>query len=171
MKRSVFYAALAAAFFIFSIAGCNNQAKEPKEEEEVTQESTFDLSTAKQEIVDANKEYSRAFAAGDSAGVANLYTEDAKFMVSGAPAVKGRDNIQSTMANFRNSGITRVDLKTIDVWGSEGLVTEEGEFTIYNKDKDTVDKGKYLVLWKKKDGEWKLFRDIFNSDLSTENSD
>jgi len=28
-----------------------------------------------------------------------------------------------------------------------------------------LDKGKYIVIWKKVDGEWKYYRDIFNSDL------
>ena len=27
----------------------------------------------------------------------------------------------------------------------------------------TVDKGNYIVVWKKDDGKWKIFRDIWNS--------
>ncbi|MDX1542951.1 MAG: DUF4440 domain-containing protein [Christiangramia sp.] len=169
MRKSAFYLALAVAVVInFSLSSCNDRAEKNKEDEKMeasTPKDTFDLKTAKKEIIDANTEYSRLYAAKDSVGLAKLYTEDAKFMMNGSPAIKGRKNIQSTMAGIMNSGIARVDLRTIDVWGSEGLVTEEGEVSLY-KDGVEVDRGKYLVLWKKEDGKWHLFRDIFNSNMS-----
>ena len=65
------------------------------------------------------------------------------------------------------SGVTSINLKTIDVWGIENLITEEGEISLF-VEKAEVYKGKYIVLWKKVDGKWKLFRDIFNSDLPAE---
>jgi ketosteroid isomerase-like protein len=34
-----------------------------------------------------------------------------------------------------------------------------------DKDGKEIDRGKALELWKMEDGKWKLFRDIFNSDL------
>lgn len=36
---------------------------------------------------------------------------------------------------------------------------------ILDKDGKQLDKGKYIVLWKKEEGKWKLFRDCYNSDL------
>ncbi len=147
-----------------SLVGCKDAAKQ---DTEAMAEPAFDLAVAKQEIIDANKEFMAKFNAADSVGVANLYTTDGKFMMHGAPAIVGRENITSTMAGFLNSGVSKVDLTTIDVWGTEDLVTEEGEFAIYAGD-EQVDQGKYLVLWKKEDGKWYLFRDIFNSNLPQE---
>ena len=170
MKRSVFYSALAGAFFILSVSSCDNRAKEPREDEKMeapVKKDTFDLETAKKEIIDANTEFAQLYAAGDSAAVANLYTQDAKFMMSGSPAIEGRKNIQSVLSGFMNSGIEKVDLRTIEVWGNKDLVVEEGELTLYRKGVE-VDRGKYMVLWKKENGEWHLFRDIFNSNLSQE---
>jgi hypothetical protein len=66
-----------------------------------------------------------------------------------------------------NSGISSVDLRTIDVWGTEDLVVEEGELSLFVGDKE-VDQGKYIVAWKNEEGKWKLFRDIFNSNLPAE---
>ena len=66
-----------------------------------------------------------------------------------------------------NSGITSVDLKTVEVWGTEDLITEEGELSLFVEEAE-VYQGKYMVLWKKDDGKWKLFRDIFNSNLPAE---
>jgi ketosteroid isomerase-like protein len=32
-------------------------------------------------------------------------------------------------------------------------------------DMRALDKGKYIVIWKQEDGQWKLHRDIFNSSM------
>ncbi|MEB8330230.1 nuclear transport factor 2 family protein [Flavobacteriaceae bacterium KMM 6897] len=151
-------------FFIFSITSCNQKAEKTKE---TIVEPTFSLAIAKGEIVDANKEFSVLFAANDSIGLSKLYTQDAKFMNNGAPAVTGRKNIQSAISGLMNSGVSSANLTTIDVWGMENLITEEGELSLFVEDAE-VYKGKYIVLWKKVDGKWKLFRDIFNSNLPAE---
>lgn len=65
------------------------------------------------------------------------------------------------------SGISRAVLITVEVWGTEDLITEEGEISLFAEE-DEVYQGKYMVLWKKDDGKWKLFRDIFNSNLPAE---
>ena len=166
MKKSTNFLTLVAVtlLFVSSITSCNNKAEEATE---TVAESTFNLTTAKTEIVAANKEFMTFFAASDSVGLANLYSQDAKFMMTGAPAISGRKNIQSVLSGIMNSGISSVDLKTIDVWGTESLITEEGELSLFAGDTE-VDQGKYIVLWKNEDGKWNLFRDIFNSNLPTD---
>tara|TARA_B110000967_G_scaffold128012_1_gene130785 strand:+ start:1806 stop:2294 length:489 start_codon:yes stop_codon:yes gene_type:complete len=143
------------------ISGCGEKA------EKKIVKPTFDLSTAKQEIISANKAFMNFLATKDSLSLANLYTKDAKFMSTGAPAIVGRKNIQSALSGLINSGITRANLSTVEVWGTENLITEEGEVSLF-VEKAKVYEGKYLVLWKKVDGKWKLFRDIFNSNLLIE---
>ena len=125
----------------------------------------FDLSAAKLQIDDANANFMSLVAKGDSVGVANCYTIDAKFMGPNAPAVEGRKGIQSVIAGIINSGIAKVNLTATNVWGDENMLAEEGTLTLAIKDGMQVEKGKYIVLWKKEDGKWKLFRDCFNSDL------
>ena len=166
MKKIVkFLVPLAMTFlFVYSITSCKETAKEMPE---TVIEPEYDLSAAKAEIEAANKEFMAFFAAGDSIGLANLYTQDAKFMNTGAPAVTGRKNIQSALSGIMKSGISSVNLITIDVWGMEDLITEEGEISLFVEEAE-VYQGKYIVLWKKVDGKWKLFRDIFNSNLPAE---
>ncbi|GAB3645868.1 hypothetical protein GCM10028791_04850 [Echinicola sediminis] len=130
-------------------------------------EPMFDLSAAKMEIEAQNQKFMDFFSASDSAGLAGLYAQDAKFMMEGAPAISGRMNIQSTFSGLMQSDITKVELKLVDLWGTEDLLVEEGEYTLHVGDTE-ADHGKYLVLWQKEDGEWKLFRDISNSNLSPE---
>ena len=38
-------------------------------------------------------------------------------------------------------------------------------YELYDAENKMIDKGKYVVVWKPVNGEWKLFRDIFNSDM------
>ncbi len=147
--------------FIASITSCNEKAAKTTE---IVVEPTFNLTIAKTEIQDANKEFMALYATNDSIGLSNLYTQDAKFMMNGAPATIGRKNIQSTIAAIMKSGVSSVNLSTTDVWGTENIVTEEGELSLFVGD-DKVDQGKYMVLWKKEEGKWKLHRDIFNSNL------
>jgi uncharacterized protein (TIGR02246 family) len=161
MKKSILMLACLGMLGFIVLVGCKDAAKQ---DTEAMVEPTFDLAMAKAEIVEANKEWKSKFAAADSVGLANLYAADAKFMMNGAPAFVGREQIQSVMSGIMNSGITRVDLVTVDVWGTEDFVTEEGELKLYAGDQE-VDQGKYLLLWKKVDGKWHLFRDCFNSNL------
>jgi ketosteroid isomerase-like protein len=166
MKKPTNFLTLATLtlLLVSSITGCSNQTEEVTE---AIAESTFSLETAKTEIVAANKEFITFFSASDSVGVASLYSQDAKFMMNGAPAISGRKNIQSVISGIMNSGISSVNLITIDVWGTENLITEEGELSLFAGDVE-VDQGKYIILWKKEDGKWNLFRDIFNSNLAPE---
>jgi len=153
---------VAASFLMITgLNGCNQEV-----DETITQ-SEFNLETAKAEIEEANKNFMAFVAAGDSVGLANAYTTDAKFMSAGAPSVVGRVNIQSAMAGIVNSGITKVDLRPENVYGTEDLIAEEGELSLFVGDQEVAVE-KYIVLWKKEDGKWKLFRDIFNSNLPTE---
>jgi len=127
----------------------------------------FNLTTARAEIEAADKHFMNLVAKGDAAGLANCFTSDAKFMTPGAPAVTGRANIQHVMSEILKSGISRLDTRIENVYGTEDLLASEGELTLYIGDA-AVGEEKYIVLWKKEDGKWKIFRDIFNSNVAEE---
>ncbi len=149
MKQLLF-----AAIIATSLIACQTAPK-----------STFDLKTAKTEIEAANKELSDFLSKGDSVGVANAYAKEGKLMGNNMPSVTGTVNLTSVWGAFLRSGIGGITLTTTEIWGDENYITEEGTYTISLKDGKQVDNGKYLVLWKKEDGKWKLYRDISNSDL------
>lgn len=144
-----------AATLVFT-ASCNSPAKESA--------VTVDNATLKKEIEAANIEFAGFIAKGDSVGMANFYTEDAKLMFSNAPAIVGRKNIQTAIHNVLGSGIAKAEFKAIDVWGTDDFVSEEGQASLFDKAGTQVVKDKYIVLWKKEAGKWKPFRDISNSD-------
>jgi ketosteroid isomerase-like protein len=126
---------------------------------------TFDIAGAKKVIDSLNVEFGNYVSKSDSAGLAAMYTSDAKMMGANMPSASGRSAIQSSFSGmFAQMGPIGLTLKATDVWGTEALLSEEGTYTM-TKDGKEIDKGKYIVLWKMEDGKWKLHRDIFNSDL------
>ena len=127
---------------------------------------SFDLSNAQKEINAANSAFENYVSKGDSIGLAtNVYTMDAKFMSPNNTSAEGRAAITTAVAGIFNAGITGIKLTSREIWGDEQSITEEGTFELNTKDGTIVDKGKYLVLWKKEDGKWKLHRDMFNSNM------
>jgi len=127
--------------------------------------AAFDMETAKKAIEERNKLFMDLMSKSDSIGLANLYTKDAKFMIANNESAVGRSNIQSVFTGYINAGMAKIELKTTELWGDENMLVSEDEWKIFIKDGTEIDHGKSMVIWKKEDGKWKLFRDIFNSDL------
>lgn len=168
MKFSIKYLTLLiSTFLIVSFATSCNEKTESTETAVVASLPAFDLAAAKNEIQATNNEFKAFFAAADSVGVGSLYTEDTKFMMTGGPSINGRENVVSTFSAIIKSGITGVDLRTKEVWGTNEFVTEVGEYSLFAGETE-ADHGKFMVLWKNVDGAWKLHRDIFNTDVSAE---
>ena len=142
------------------LSSCNN-ADASKASTDEASKPKFDLTVAKKEIEAVNQNIIDLFAKDDSVGIVNLYTKDAKLLFADAPAVVGRAAIQSVFSGIVNSPVTRVNFETIDVFGTDDLLAEEGKIKIYIKDK-VIAEEKSIVLWKKEEGKWKMFRDISN---------
>jgi ketosteroid isomerase-like protein len=126
--------------------------------------ASFDLASARKDIEAAVQSQLDFYVKGDSVGYASYYTMDAEFMESNTPVIVGRKNIESAISGFIKSGLG-LGIKTTNVFGGETCLAEQGTYELHTKDGKQADIGKYIVLWKKEDGKWKAFRDIFNSDL------
>lgn len=127
--------------------------------------AAFDIKQGEASVKQSNQNFMKAFKAGDSIAVSNCYTTDAKAMVANFPAIEGRDDIKHFIAQAMNKGIRNFDLHTIKIWGDSALLSEEGTYKFSDSEGKQLDKGKYIVLWKMEAGNWKMFRDIWTSDL------
>jgi uncharacterized protein (TIGR02246 family) len=124
-----------------------------------------DRSALKSEIEKANQEFMDAVAARDANAVAALYTEDALVLPPNTPAIQGREGARNFFSGAINSGVSKVNLVTHEVEGDGQTAIERGAYEMMVDGDVVVDKGKYLVHWRNVDGEWKLNKDMFNSDL------
>jgi ketosteroid isomerase-like protein len=161
-KFSLFFIAFFSGCIL--LAGCSHSGASKSAGVNETQ-AAFDTTAAKREVEAANRNLTESLAKGDSVGVGNCYLSDAKFMASNMPAIVGRKNIQATFAGFIKGGATKLDLGMINLWGNADLLAEEGTYALATKDGHQLDKGKYIVIWKKEGGKWKISRDCNNSDL------
>lgn len=116
-------------------------------------------------IVAASTEFSAAFARGDSAGVAALYSENAQVLQPNGNIISGRAGIQTFWQGAMDSGLKQVKLETVEVHGAGGTTAEVGTYSILGGNGEVLDSGKYIVVWKREKGKWKLYRDIWNSNL------
>ena len=79
-----------------------------------------------------------------------------------APFVKGRENIKQLRGPaIQQMGLKEVRLNTLDLEIVGDTAYEVGEVVM------TLESGgataKYVVAWKKVDGQWRLHRDIWNT--------
>jgi len=111
-----------------------------------------------------NDVWSAAFNKGDAAAVAALYTEDAYVLPPGAEMVKGRAAIEAFWRQAAQQ-MTDAKLTTVDVLplGPEAA-REVGTVALKTKTQPPQGAvGKYVVVWRKAGGDWKLATDIGNT--------
>jgi ketosteroid isomerase-like protein len=99
--------------------------------------------------------------------VASLYSDNAVFMPPNEAAGEGRAAIRQHLGTFPPLQSFRFDRDHID--GSGDLAYVQGRYTMTftTPDGQTMeDRGKYIEIWERQsDGQWRITRDIFNSDL------
>lgn len=118
--------------------------------------------------IEANNErFMRAFAQGDAAAIAALYTADARLLPPNQPMLTGADAIKNFWQGMLSLNIKQPKLETVEIAEQRtDIACEVGRysFTIPLPDGSTVtDVGKYLVVWKRADGAWKLHLDVWNT--------
>ena len=111
-----------------------------------------------------NETFVTALAKGDVTAVASMYAEDADLLPPDEQIVKGRAAIQSFWTKAAE-GVGAFKLITVDV---KPLVSdaarEVGTFWLKTKDQPPQEvSGKYVVVWQRVGGEWKLATDIWNT--------
>src|SRR5262245_16226454 len=114
------------------------------------------------EIASVNRTFEQAAAKGDVERIASLYTRDAIAMPPDGPFVKGRDQIKQMWASVAQQlGLKSVKLNTAALEVAGDVAHEVGEAHLALASGPVV--VKYVVVWKKEEGQWRLHRDIWNT--------
>jgi uncharacterized protein (TIGR02246 family) len=121
--------------------------------------------TVREAISGANAHFMAAFARGDAAGVAACYTSDAQLLPQHSAEVAGRPAIETYWRGAVQSGLTRVRLDTLEIYGEGEFATEVGRYTLLAGADAEADHGKYVVLWRREAGHYLLHRDIWTSSV------
>ena len=158
MQKNFLPAILAVSAFIFS---CNNEVVKP----EAAAANGFNLDSVKAAIAVSNISFGGGFSNGDSTAFVSHYTSDACINASNMPKICGTEGISGYFNGGYKMGIRNIKITTNEVMGGNDGVVETGTYEIFVDKGVSVDKGKFMVLWKMENGKWKMHRDIWNSDL------
>jgi ketosteroid isomerase-like protein len=151
---------------ILLMLACNSENKEQNADSK-SNITAFDMQKAKAFIDSTNAKFSEQIKNGDSMWVASQYSSDAEILLEKSEPIKGKDILSFW------GGVSRSETKdwtfiTTDLQGDENFLIETGTYEIKDASKKLADRGKYVVVWKKENGEWKLYRDIGNTSMPAE---
>jgi ketosteroid isomerase-like protein len=142
-------------FFIVLFYSCNsNKAYD------------FDLATVKAHIVLMNKSYSERFMRNDTVYYNERYCKDAEVYAPQMQMVKGIDSIRNFFYQNGTNKEAKIELPVGNIYGNAELVVEEGIYNFPDGKGGSLDKGKFIAIWKQENGKWKLYREIWNSDIA-----
>lgn len=139
--------------FIF-FTNCEIKSKE----EDVN--SKVDMSTLAKEIESRLREYEAHLQNGDSIALGDMYMENAEII----PSSIGRKEIIRAFGSSIRHGIKGSTFTTTHLWGNEQLLVEDGTGTWFYEDDKIAASGRYLLVWKKDNGQWKILRDTWFPD-------
>jgi uncharacterized protein (TIGR02246 family) len=131
----------------------------------------IDLAAEESEIRSLNERWGPAVARKDTNGVVELYTSDAVLLWPDMPPVRGAEAIRSVWAAAVNTpGLgLRVLPERVRISGAGDYASDEGsiESTRTGPAGTQVDTTKYLHIWTKTDGQWKVLYSMSNSNRPT----
>lgn len=118
------------------------------------------------EVILANiKTFSDDVMASDYQAIGNAYTKDAKIFPSSTDIIEGRDAIVKywTPSNGSKISYHKITPEEIKINGDEAYDygRYEGTTQSSNGTKNSW-KGKYVIIWRKVNGQWKIYLDIWN---------
>jgi ketosteroid isomerase-like protein len=116
-------------------------------------------------IEESVRKFMELYKKSDGAGVAALYTDDAIVMPPGLPEVEGKAAIGQLFKGLKSMGIAELVCHIVEVGHIGDWAIERSTFELLGEEGQELDHGKYLVLWHREQGEWKMHRDIFNSSV------
>lgn len=125
---------------------------------QANKQSKIDLQKAKVIIDSLDKQYAKNFFNGDSVALAAMYTKDASF-----GSLKGHDILLALGSWIQNSikdDTRNLIFTTTSLTIDSEFIVELGTYEVKDSSGKSKEKGKYLVVWKQEDGNWKLYKDI-----------
>ena len=149
---------VAAALGALALAACQPAAPPPPD-------TSADLAT----IRASAPAWADAFNAMDAEKLAGMYWEDSLLMPPNHAAVPGGAAVLEYFAaetkGLKDAGMTMNIPEAGKLAVAGNLAYEAGNYTVTDASGATIDAGKYLGVFEKRDGQWRYIRDTWNSDL------
>jgi uncharacterized protein (TIGR02246 family) len=113
----------------------------------------------------SNASFASAYSEKNAAAIAARYTNDGALLPPGDDMISGTEGIETFWKGLIDYGVANLSFSTIEVEAHGDLAYENGvvsyEVPVEGGGKAAA-QAKYLVVWKKADGAWKMHRDMWN---------
>ena len=123
----------------------------------------FNLTEMNKFIQLKNNQFTEAHVIGDNTAIDTMFTQDAKSFPPNAEPVIGRSAISILTKKYIDSGVSEFYEETIELYGCEDMLIDQGNYIMKYGKENTIEKGKYLNVWKKADGQWKIYSNMWNT--------
>jgi ketosteroid isomerase-like protein len=163
--RKIFFFLFVLLSTGFLITSCSDNNSEATGKTGKDSTATLDMVAIRKIIDEKNNEFAKAFVSGDSASMLSNYTTDAKLFPPNSDAVAGKEAIAAVISEYLKYGIKEFKDETTALYGAGDNVVEEGNLFMGDGKDKTIDKGKYICIWRKVNGEWKVSSDMWNTSL------
>ena len=162
--KTHFLSILSFLAILIMFTGCE-KTKEP------IKEFGPEYSEQVKEIIDTkNAKIQAWYAKGMIDSAAAHFADNCIQMPPNQPPTKGKDNFIASWNQSIQFGTWQFDLKTQEVKASGDLATELGSYSLtFTPNENSpipamTDKGNYVVLWERIDGDWKI---VWDAPVST----
>ena len=115
---------------------------------------------------DVTQAFEIAFTNHDLPGCLALFADDAQILPEHGAVISGRSEIESFLKNSMTPIVSfKTDTEMTLV--RRDLAVEQGHFTVRNIRRGVdIEMGKYMHVWRKVKGQWRLYRVIYNWDVA-----
>lgn len=148
----------------FTISSCN-QSKKASEENTIVEAPEFNLQAMKSMVLEKNRAFTQAHITGDLQILNDYFTEDARVQPPNSKIVIGKEAISKLNAEYVSYDIHEFNEETHKFYGNEDFLIDEGSYFMIFGEDSLYDKGKYINVWIKEQGEWRVSSNIWNSDI------
>lgn len=123
---------------------------------------TSDIHSTIRVITDS---FESAFSIGDLTKIAEFYTENGMLLPAGFDFIRGRQDIEEFWQSAIDMGVKYIKIDIIEIEQHDDTAIEMSSYTLSSSDKQVIDAGKGIVIWKNNGVAWKMHRDIWTSSL------
>ncbi len=152
-------AALLPVVATLLLAACGGTSQDPRRDSP----PSADLAAARAEVTALTERFTPAHVTGDSVTIDSMFTLDANAFPPGAPVARGNPAIHVLTMEFLKAGVHEFREESIRLQGSPTLLVDEGTYLLRYGTPAVTERGKYINVWTKADGRWRIRTNIWNT--------
>jgi uncharacterized protein (TIGR02246 family) len=105
-------------------------------------------------------EWKSAVRRRDARAISLLYTADGMVVTQASPSTRGRQSLAELNRYYFDSGLAAMEVHTQEMYTVGEMICELGTAESFTDSGKVLSTNRYMTLWKKEDGKWRVHRDF-----------